>query len=300
MNKPQNTPVLDNEDTSHDNWSVTSYRQVLMLVLVLLGLALLLTVEWPSFSLHLTAFQSPLIITLSLVWPMVGFLTAAMALVAALIFRQHPSIRRGAPSELVALWPLPALTVGLAAWLLQRTTSSVLWAGGIGITGLLLYALFRLEYICLTDRRYLSVRQAMERPKTGNLWAEWSLQAIAYLLALIYFVLIYQGRLRTLLSAPAMLTVGGLLALRLLHGLTADRRKEGVSALAIGLILGESTWALNYWPNRGIVGSVLLLLIFYVIIGLARRSLEDRLTKSVMVEYAVVATLGLAFLLRFG
>jgi len=278
---------------------MASYRLVLLLSLLLLGLALLLTVEWPSYTLHVMAFQSPLTVVISLVWPMIGLLSAAMALGAAIIFRQHPSMQGEPVFQLVALWPVPTLSVGLAALLLQRTASGTLWAGGIAVTGLVLYALFRLEYVCLSNRRSQSDIQTMDRPAGESSWAEWTLHVLAYLLALIYFVIIYRARLRTLLSAPAILAVGGLMATRLLQGSTTDWRRGTICALAIGLILGEATWALNYWPGRSIVGGMLLFLIFYAFIGLARRALGGRLTRSALLEYGIVTLLGLGLLVRF-
>jgi hypothetical protein len=272
---------------------------VLLLSVVLLGLALLLTMEWPSYTLHLLAFQSPLTLVLSLVWPMIGLLTAAMALGAAIIFRQHPAMQGEPALELVALWPLPTLTVSLSALLLRRTASGTLWAIGIAVTGLLLYALFRLEYACLRNRQSLSATQTMDHAAGVGSWAEWILQATACLLALTCFVLIYRTRLRSLLSAPAILVVGGLLTMRLLSDLASDWRTGGTYALVIGLILGQATWALNYWPGRSIVGGVLLFLIFYVFIGLSRRGLEDRLTSSALLEYGAVTLLGLGLLIRF-
>jgi hypothetical protein len=294
MDNLRNTPVLEDEGVLHGAWrAIASYRLALMLALTLLGLALLLTVEWPSYTLHLIAFHSALTVTISLAWPIIGLLTAVMAMGGAIIFHQHPAMRGEPVLALVALWPLPTLAVGLAALLLQRTTSGALWAGGIAVTGLLLYALFRLEY------------SLMDRPAGESPWAEWAIQVLAYLLALTYFVLIYRARLRTLLSAPAMIVMGGLLAMRLLHGVASGPsrtgwHRESTCALAIGLILGEATWALNYWPGRSIVGGILLLLIFYMFIGLTRQGLEGQLSRSALLEYGVVTLLGLGLLIRFG
>lgn len=279
---------------------MASYRLILLLSVVLVGLALLLTMEWPSYTLHLSVFRSPLTLVVSLVWPMIALLTASMALGAAVIFRQHPAMQGEPAFELVALWPLPTLTVSLAALLLPRAASGTVWFGGIAVTGLLLYAFFRLEYICLSTKWPLSVEGPMDQLVLTNSWAEWTLQVAAYLLALIYLVLIYRARLRTLLSVPAILVVSGLLALRLLRDPTSDWRGEGICALVVGLILGEATWALNYWPGRSTVGGVLLFLIFYVFIGLARQGLRDQLTSSALLEYGIVALLGLGLLLRFG
>lgn len=166
--------------------------------------------------------------------------------------------------------------------------------------GLLLYSVFRLEAVCLLHRRSWLTTVQMGHVARPESWSEWTLQAMAHLLALTYFVLIYQARLRTLLSAPAILVVGGLLATRLLRDLASDWRRVGVYALVIGLVLGEATWALNYWPGPSIVGGLLLFLIFYVFVGLSRRGLEDRLGPSDLLEYGAVSLLGLGLLLRFG
>jgi len=289
MDDRQRTPLLGGQRIARETWrAAASYRLVLLLALVLLGLALLLTVEWKSYTLHLTPFQSPLTVTISLVWPVIGLLTAGMALGAAGIFQYHPATRSQPAAGLVALWPLPALTVSLAALLLQEVMPGELWAGGIAATGALLYAIFRLEY------------RLMDRPAGKSPWSEWAIQILAYLAALAYFVLICRTRLRTLLSAPGVLTVGGLLAMRLLHGVASDWRKENACALAIGLTLGQATWAVNYWPWPSTVGGVLLSLLFYVFVGLARRSLQSRLTRWALLEYGVVTLLGLGLLIRFG
>jgi hypothetical protein len=280
--------------------TAASYRLVLLLSLVLLGLALLLTIEWPSYTLELQVFRSPLTLTLSVVWPLIGLLTSGMAFGAVLIFRQHP-VMQGEPSlELISLWPLPTLIVSLAALLLRGAHSETLRAGGIAGVGLILYSIFRLEQVCLRNGRSSPTKTQMDHAARPESWSEWTLQAMAHLLALTYFVLIYQAKLPTLLSAPTTLIVGGLLAIRLLRDVAFDWRRVGVFALVIGLVLGEATWALNYWPGPGIVGGLLLFLIFYAFVGLSRRGLEDRLTSSALVEYAAVTLLGLGLILRFG
>ena len=88
--------------------------------------------------------------------------------------------------------------------------------------------------------------------------------------------------------------------MRLLQGPASDWRRGSMYALAIGLALAEATWALNYWPGRSIMGGVLLFLLFYAFIGLARRGQEGRLSRSALLEYGVVTLLGLGLLIRFG
>jgi len=56
----------------------------------------------------------------------------------------------------------------------------------------------------------------------------------------------------------------------------------------------------DYWRISGITGGLILLLGFYVATGLASQQLQGRLTRRVLVEYALVALVGLVVLLRFG
>ncbi|MEA3345103.1 MAG: hypothetical protein U9Q78_02480 [Chloroflexota bacterium] len=280
----RNNPGPEDENISPEARRATvSYRLALMMALMLSGLALLLTVEWPN-TFHLCS----LTVAIPLVWPAIGLLTVAMTLGAVLIFYPHPSLQD--VSAFLTLWPLPALTTCLAVLFLRQVTSEMLWGGGIIVAGLILYILFRLEY------------RVMHREGEDQ-WAEWGIQMMAYLLALAYFVLICRAGWRVFLSALAMMAVGGILALRLLRSSTPEgtgQRQGGMCALIIGLILGEVTWALSYLPSRGTIEGMLLFLTFYVFTGLARRGLRDRLTRSALLEYGVVALLGLGLLIRFG
>jgi hypothetical protein len=135
------------------------------------------------------------------------------------------------------------------------------------------------------DRRYLAARLSL------NAWA--------YLLALISFVLIYSPKARSLLSATAVTVVATLLALELLRGASRGFGRTVLYALIAGLITGEIIWAMNYWRIAGVTGGLLLLLGFYVAAGLANQQLQDRLTRRVLIEYGVVALIGLVVLLQF-
>jgi hypothetical protein len=65
----------------------------------------------------------------------------------------------------------------------------------------------------------------------------------------------------------------------------------------VGLIVGESTWALNYWQVSAWAGGLFLLLIFYVVANVAHQYLLERLSASVLVEFAVVAAIVLTIIL---
>jgi hypothetical protein len=180
------------------------------------------------------------------------------------------------------------LTVLLAAVLLPQAPTQLYQMGGYVLTGLILILVISAEYYTVdpTHRRYLVARLGL------NAWA--------YLLALVLFVLIYSAKARSLISATGVAVVGTLLALEFLRSAGRGFSRTALYALIAGLSTGEIIWAMNYWRVSGVTGGLILLLGFYVATGLANQQLQGRLTRRVLVEYAIVALLGLVVLLRFG
>jgi len=56
----------------------------------------------------------------------------------------------------------------------------------------------------------------------------------------------------------------------------------------VGLTLAEATWALNYWAASFLLGGALLLVIFYMAIGLLQNHLEGTLSPRIFWEYGLV------------
>ena len=112
------------------------------------------------------------------------------------------------------------------------------------------------------------------------------------------FTLIYQIKERSLISATTTALVAGLLSLVLLRGpgrpATADAPLRGV---LIGVALGEVTWALNYWVVKELVGGAVLLLIYYVLVGLIEIVLRGELNRRLLAEYLGVGIVGFLFIL---
>jgi hypothetical protein len=70
-------------------------------------------------------------------------------------------------------------------------------------------------------------------------------------------------------------------------------------AVIAGAILGEATWALNYWRTTGYKASLVLLLIFYLVVSLGQQSLLGRLNPRILLEYAAVALAIITFIVLF-
>ena len=98
-----------------------------------------------------------------------------------------------------------------------------------------------------------------------------------------------------------MTVVSTLLALEFLRSAGRGFGRTALYAAIAGLCTGEIIWAMNYWRISGVTGGLILLLGFYVATGLANQQLQGRLTRRVLVEYALPwPCIGLAVLLRFG
>jgi hypothetical protein len=204
------------------------------------------------------------------------------------IVRSHPAARRIEARYSFVTWALPALTVLLAAVLLPQAPTRLYQMASFVVTGLVLTLVISAEYFTVDSagRRYLAARLSL------NAWA--------YLVALASFILIYSPKARSLISATGITLISTLLALEFLRSAGRGFGRTALYAAIAGLCTGEIVWAMNYWRISGVTGGLILLLGFYVFTGLANQQLQGRLTRRVLLEYGVVALVGLIVLLRFG
>ncbi len=77
----------------------------------------------------------------------------------------------------------------------------------------------------------------------------------------------------------------------MLNGATFGR--SSIYGAIVGLVVGEAMWALNYWQVTPTGAGLLLLVLFYVLHGLAQQHLTAQLTRRAVIEYLVVGTIGL-------
>jgi intracellular septation protein A len=107
------------------------------------------------------------------------------------------------------------------------------------------------------------------------------------------FLVIYYTRSRSALSATAVLLVSGMLSLSLLRQASDSISPNWLFAVVIGLIMGQITWALNYWQASTLNVSLLLLLFFYVLTGLAQHHLSHKLSRRLLWEFGGVTIVAL-------
>lgn len=116
---------------------------------------------------------------------------------------------------------------------------------------------------------------------------------VTHLVAFLALAMIYINKVRSLLSATTVAVVAGLLFLQLTDGERFPAERRLIYGLVGAVVLGEVTWALNYWPLTGWTGGALLLVAFYLLAGLILAQVRGGLRPARLVEYGLVS--GVAF-----
>ena len=259
--------------------------------LVVIGLGGSLLVELPSVVLHAWAFGSPISIPFTGVVWFVLFLAALAAAGTQSVISVHPSLSGHHGAGRLATWPfwaLPMALVSIAAVMVPLAPGRVIQVLGLIVSG---------TVIALA---YSGLYATVDTGVAGSRRARLLLDTLAYSSGLLLFLFVYQTRTRSLLSGTLIALIATLLSLEILR--TAAPRP--ITALLysgiVGLILGQVTWALNYWVLPGITGGLLLLLIFYLLIGIAQQGLQERLTRRVLVEFGIFALVALVLIAWVG
>ncbi len=253
--------------------------------LILLCLALSLIVEWPREAVSFVVPGSPMTIHLSPSWLTAALLVGMACSGTASIVRLHPLAHREKRAFVCCI--LPALTTLTAAILLPQAPDRLYTVGGLAILCILLPLAITGEY------------RTIDPSASGYRVIRLGLNFIVYLIALVLFVLIHESRARPLLSSGAALVGSSLLALDLLYDAQQGLRQTSLYALIVGLVMGEILWVLSYLEMPSLTAGVLLLLVFYVIAGLARQGLQESLNRRIVIEFAAVALIGLALIISY-
>jgi hypothetical protein len=254
---------------------------------ILLCLALSLIIVLPTEAFSAVVLGLPLTIRFSQNWLATALLASMACVGAASIVRLHPLSQEGKLPHAFVFSILPGLATFLATILLPRAPDQIYTLGGLTVMGILLLLTITAEY------------RAVDPSATGYRAARLGLNFIAYLLALILFALIHESKAPSSLMAVAALAVSSFLALDLLHGAQQGFRQTSLYALIVGLVMGEIVWALSYSKMNSLTAGIFLLLVFYLITGLARQGLLKLLNRRILIEFAVVALIGLALLLKY-
>ncbi|MER2599467.1 MAG: hypothetical protein ABTQ73_08105 [Caldilineales bacterium] len=217
-----------------------------------------------------------------------SLLPVLLALVAAAgtqaVVSAHPLVRQGRFRLMLRFAALPVAISLITAILLPRAPSVLYWGVLLlGMAGLLAIVLFAL---------YVS----LDWGGPGYRRARTVLNLAAYGAAVAIFLLIPA----TWPAYSRALILGGtawLLALELLRGTRAGAGQLALYSLIVGAVIAQVAWGLLLIGLHSINTSVLLLLIFYLMVGMIRQTLLGRITRRVIVEYLAVGGLGLLIVL---
>ncbi len=275
--------------TPHDNTGV-DYRDRISVAtwVVVFGLGVSLLLEIPTTQITFRALGSPITLSLSAGTVMALLLAVAAAAGTESIVRLHPHFPRRLRSATWAYWALPMAIASITVVLLAQVPTRLLQVIVMLIAGGLLAVAF------------YSLYATVEPGKPGFRRARFVLDALSYGSALLLFLFVYQTRTRSLLSGTLVSLTATLLAIEILRTSISKTSLVLIYGAIVGLLLGQITWALNYWPLLpGLTGGLLLLLSFYLAVGIAQQGLQGRLTRRVLVEFAVFGALALVLIIIF-
>lgn len=259
--------------------------------IVVVGLGLSLLIELPTVVLGAWALGSPISIPFTgSVW-FVLFLAILAAAGAQSVVSVHPTFSERHGENRMSTWPfwaLPMALTSIAVVMLPIAPGRVMQVIALIVNGTVMALAYNGLYATVSVGTVTSRR------------ARLLLDVLAYSSALLLFLFVYQTRTRSLLSGTLIAMIATLLSVEILRTV-ADRPFTALLYSGIvGLILGQVTWALNYWVLPGITGGLLLLLIFYLLIGIAQQGMQDRLTRRVLVEFGVFALVALVLITWLG
>ena len=260
-------------------------RLSVLMAILLLGSVLFRFIELPTQVWKLEPLGSPLEIQITGTWLLGALMVGLICTGTNLLLHDHPHVGQHPGRPIYVSWILPGVMAGLSAWVLSRALNLTLWIGALALISVSISLAISAEYTTISPEAH------------GYPLARLALNVLAYLLAFVLFTVIYHSRTRSLVTATLTLATAALLSLDLLSVADVQFRRVVLFAAIVGLITGESTWALNYWQISAWAGGLFLLLIFYVTANVAHQHLLERLSGSVLVEFAVVALVVLMIIL---
>lgn len=263
-------------------------RLSVLIALILLTSVLFRFVQLPRVTRQFHLLGSPLEVNLTGTGLLVVLVAGLAAMGARYVLAAHPDAPDRLPRPLYFSWVLPGLLGGMAAYLVELAPGEAVWGGGLLLAMLLIGLAVAAEFVALSPRHPASTR------------ARLGLNILAYLLALLFFYMVYRTRARSLVTATEVTLVAFLLALDLLGVAEARAARVVLYSAVIGLLVGEATWAMNYWRLDNWTAGLLLLLFFYLATGIVQQYLLDRLRPAVLLEFGLVTAAVLALVLMLG
>jgi hypothetical protein len=179
-------------------------------------------------------------------------------------------------------WILPATVVLTGVMILgvYRGTAAMVVAALVTFIGLVLAPI---------SRHLMLIGEELVRERARLVFT-----LLVHSIAFLTLAMIYIHKLRSIISAPAVLITGLLLFLILTEGEDDLFVRRLVYALVGGIMLSQVTWGLNYWQATGWTGGAVLLICFYLFGGLILTHLRRGVWLRDVVEYGAVSLIAMA------
>ncbi len=263
-------------------------RTSVIVGVILVGIVLLQVLEIPARAFQFEPFGTPLTVRVTGTWIVSALLVGLSCAGTETVMRTHPAVRRRTVRYTFPTWILPGLTTAALVLLLPRSPTILYWLVGLVLGGGILAWLMLAHYHTLA---------LDERPRGMSVIV---LRLSAYLLGLVLFTAIYRTRMRSLVTATAATLVAFLISLSVLSNEKLPMRRVFLYAAVIALVLGQTTWAFNYWRADSLTVGVLMMLFFYVLVGVVQEYVRGAIDRQVVVEFMAVAALGIWIVMRYG
>lgn len=259
---------------------------------VLVGIVLVLVLEVPSQAFELKPLGTPLTVQVTGTRVVSLLLVGLTCAGTEAVLRVHPLVRRRVVRYTFPSWVLPGLATMALTIVLPSSPGLLYWLLGLIVGGATIAWLMIAHYEllwCYAEAGTGSRGSVLQMGKS----------VVAYLIGLVFFVSIYETRLRSLVTATSLAAVSAVITTSVLSSEECSLSRGLLYAAVIGLLMGEMTWALNYWRANALTVGVLLMMVFYVLVGLAREHLRGTLAPRVLLEFLGVAALGVWIAIRF-
>jgi hypothetical protein len=294
-------------------------RTSVMVWVVLMGLAIQRFLVLPSRTFEAVVLGSPITLSITANTILAVLLAGLTATGTEAVVRAHPRALRlpgrerklasGAAGDVMlprmgeyvgsrdqlagslrnrwVFWGLPVALIVVAVLLLPLAPTPVYWVLGLIVTGFSL------------GLSMAGIYHTVDPFRSGYRRARLGMNALTYAVALLLFLVVYRTRTRSIVSATEVLLVSSLLALELLRGSEKPTVLVALYAAITGLVLGQATWVLNYWRLDALTGGLLLLVLFYNVVGLAQTAVQGRMRRRVLLEYALISIGAFALIWEF-
>ena len=263
-------------------------RTSVIVGVILVGIVLLQVLAIPARTFQFEPFGTPLTVHVTGTWIVSALLVGLSCAGTETIMRTHPAVRRRVVKYTFPAWILPGLTTAALVLLLPRSATILYWLIGLVLGGGTVAWLMLAQYHALASE---------ERPKGMRLIL---LRVLAYLLGLVLFTAIYRTRSRSLITATTATLVAFLISLSVLSNERLPMKRVLLYSAVVGLVLGQTTWAFNYWQVNPLDVGVLTMLLSYLLIGVVQEYVRGTMDRQVIAEFLAVAALGIGIVIRFG